>query len=148
MQDQIKKEQQYNHPIAKVWAAITDQEKITQWFMKCDFKAEPGYKYRLLSDDENGTCERVYGTVLTVNPMHELVYSWEVSSVETVTTVTWTLEEKNGGTLLTLVHSGISAFPTEDTAVKMLESFSSGWDACIDHLGQFLAGTNVEAAHR
>lgn len=145
MNDSIKKEYHYNHPISDVWSAITEQEKISKWFIKCDFKAEEGYRYSLMSESDN--CEQVSGTVLKVNPVFELVYSWIVAGLDIETLVTWTLEEKDGGTLLTLVHSGISKYPTEETAVKMFESFNDGWDKCIDHLEQFLAGVHVETAH-
>lgn len=145
MKDVIKKQKQYSQSINDVWSAITEQEKISKWFIKCNFKAEVGYKYSLLSESDN--CEQVSGTILKVNPVHELVYSWVVVGMDTETTVTWTLEEKDGGTLLTLVHSGVSKYPSEETAIKMFESFDDGWDKCIHHLEQFLAGVNVEAAH-
>lgn len=145
MKDVIKKEHHYNSPINDVWAAITEQEKISTWFIKCKFKAEQGFRYSLISESDN--CEQVSGTVLKVNPVNELVYSWVVAGTEVETTVTWKLEEKDGGTLLTLEHSGISGYPNEETAIKFFESFNGGWDKCIDSLNSYLAGEEVEAAH-
>lgn len=141
MKDVIKKEHHYNSPINTVWEAITEQEKISQWFIKCRFKAEPGFQYALLGDDDE---VKVSGEVLTTNPVHELVYSWVVAGTETVTTVTWKLEEKDGGTLLTLEHTGISGYPDEQTAMGMMQHFSEGWDKCIEFLGKLLAGEKIE----
>lgn len=143
MKDVLTKQHQYAQSINQVWAAITEQDKISQWFMKCNFKAEQGYRYSLISDDNK---ERIYGEVMKVNPVNELVYSWVVVGTETVTTVSWKLEEKNGGTLLTLEHSGISKYPTDETAVKMFESFTDGWTKCIDNLEKFVAGEQVKTA--
>ncbi len=145
MKDVLTKQHHYNSPINDVWAAITEQEKISQWFIKCNFKAEVGYRYSLLSENDN--CEQIGGEILKVNPVNELVYTWIVAGTETVTTVTWKLEEKDGGTLLTLEHSGVSGYPNEETAIKMFESFNGGWDKCIEHLDKYLAGEEVEAAH-
>lgn len=145
MEDVLVKQQQYNSPIQDVWAAITEQERISKWFIKCKFKAEEGFRYSLIS--ENDDCEQVSGTILKVNPVHELVYTWIVAGTQAETTVSWKLEEKDGGTLLTLEHSGISKYPDSDTAIKMFESFNGGWDKCITHLEQYLSGAHVEAAH-
>lgn len=145
MKDVISKEQFYPQPINDVWAAISEQEKISQWFIKCKFKAEPGFKYSLLGEEDNDV--KVSGEVLKANPVSELVYSWVVAGTETVTTVSWKLEEKDGGTLLTLEHSGISNYPDEQTAVTMMQHFDAGWDKCYEHLGKFLEGETIEAAH-
>ena len=145
MKDVLTKQHQYAHPINDVWAAITEQEKISTWFIKCNFKAEQGYRYSLLSESDN--CEQVSGEILKVTPVNELVYSWIVAGTGVTTTVSWKLEEKDGGTLLTLEHSGISGYPNEETAIKFFESFDSGWDKCVSSLVGYLAGENVEAAH-
>lgn len=146
MKDVLTKQHQFAQPIAKVWAAITEQDQISKWFMPCDFKAQPGYRYSLISSGDDA-CERIYGNVITVNPVNELVYSWIVVGTETETIVSWNLEEKDGGTLLTLEHSGISKYPNQDTAIKMFESFTDGWGKCITHLDRFVAGEKVESAH-
>ncbi len=145
MKDVLKKQQQYAHPISKVWAAITEQEQISAWFIKCNFKAEQGYRYSLISENDN--CEQVSGIIQKVSPVNELVYSWIVAGSNVETIVSWTLQENNDGTLLTLEHSGISKYPTEETAIKYFESFDGGWDKCIDSLNSYLAGEQVEAAH-
>ena len=134
MKDSIFKEHFYNHSINDVWHSITDAEEIGQWFLKTDFKAEKGAPYTLTYDDGVIT-----GTVLEVNPVYKLVYSWMVGREGVETTVTWSLEEKDGGTLLKLEHTGISAYEGE-MATTMFNNFNGGWDNCIDSLGKHLSG--------
>jgi len=137
MKDVITKEYVFNHPIADVWKAISDEKEISAWFIQADFKPEAGYKYKF-KHEENGKCTNIDGEVLEANPVHKLVYTWVVRGTEAVTTVTWQLEEAGEGTKLTLTHSGISNYPTEEVATKMFENFSGGWDNCINMLDKHL----------
>ena len=54
MKDVIKKEHVFNHPIDKVWDAISRAEEISIWFIKADFKAEKGYQYTFTASEEKG----------------------------------------------------------------------------------------------
>jgi hypothetical protein len=51
--------------------------------------------------------------------------------------VKWELEATQNGTKLSLIHSGISNY-TGETAVAMFDSFSGGWDNCINGLTEYL----------
>ena len=57
MKDVITKTQVLNHPIQKVWDAISKAEELSTWFIETDFKAEVGYQYTFISDGKEG-CER------------------------------------------------------------------------------------------
>ena len=138
MQDIIQKEHVFNHPIDLVWKAISEAEEISTWFIKANFKAEKGYKYTFSHTDEStGDCTDITGEVLEATPVYKLVYTWVVPGTGVDTTVSWQLEETTEGTKLLLEHSGISQYPGE-TAVKMFNSFSGGWDNCIVELSKFL----------
>jgi uncharacterized protein YndB with AHSA1/START domain len=137
MQDKITKEKFYPHKIEDVWRAISSAEEISAWFLKADFKAEPGYNYTLTHETikEDGDCTTmvVRGTILKAEPVHHLVYTWIVDDV-TETTVSWTLQEKEGGTLIILEHHGISHYPSKELATNMFNSFSGGWERCLNDL--------------
>ncbi|MDN5210612.1 SRPBCC domain-containing protein [Fulvivirgaceae bacterium BMA12] len=133
MKDVIKKEYQYSHKINSVWNAISDPDEISAWFIKADFKPEVGYKYTFTHEQTT-----INGEVIEANPVHKLVYTWIVVGTGVETTVSWQLQENEQGTLLTLEHSGISNYPTEDMAAIMFTNFSGGWDACITNLDKFL----------
>jgi hypothetical protein len=65
-----------------------------------------------------------------------------VKGTDIITTVSWKLEENETGTFLTLEHTGIRNFPGE-SAVEMFNSFSGGWDNCINGLEKHLKAVNV-----
>lgn len=140
MKDTISKEHIFNHPIDKVWNAITKEEEISSWFIKADFKAVEGYHYTFFSEGEN--CTQISGQVKEANP-YTLVYTWIVQHTKTITTVKWSLEAVEGKTKLYLEHSGISGYEG-DTAVTMFSSFDKGWDNCASKLHEFL-NTEVHA---
>lgn len=134
MKDVIIKEKILNHPIDKVWNAITDAKEISTWFIEADFKAETGYQYTF--NASGGECSPIKGEVKQANP-YTLVYSWIVTEKPLETTVKWILEEVEEGTKLYLEHSGISGYQGE-TAVEMFNSFNGGWDNCISGLTDYL----------
>ena len=90
MNDVISKEKVFNHPIQKVWDAISKAEEISTWFIQADFKAEKGYQYTFTSEPNEKGCTVISGTVKEANP-YLLVYTWIVADTKTETTVTWKL---------------------------------------------------------
>ncbi|WP_108869219.1 SRPBCC family protein [Aquimarina aquimarini] len=137
MKDLITKERIFNHPIEKVWNAITNATEISTWFLQADFKAEKGYQYTFISTKKE--CSPIEGEVKKADP-YTLVYSWIVKEAPVETTVKWILEEIEGGTKLYLEHSGISNYKGE-TAIEMFSSFTNGWDHCISGLFDYLKQT-------
>ncbi|WP_435413607.1 SRPBCC family protein [Psychroserpens mesophilus] len=136
MKDAITKEKVFNHPIDKVWNAISIAEEISTWFLKANFKAEKGYPYTFSSKSNEKGCTTISGTIKEANP-YVLVYTWIVANTEVETLVTWKLESVPEGTKLHLEHSGISNY-TGDTAIEMFESFNGGWEGCINQLTNYL----------
>ncbi|WP_299211229.1 SRPBCC domain-containing protein [uncultured Dokdonia sp.] len=134
MKDIISKEQLFNHPIQKVWEAITHQDQISTWFISANFKAEKGYQYTFNTSGDD--CSPIHGEVLEATP-YTLIYSWIVTENPIHTILKWVLEEVDGGTKLYLEHSGISKYEGE-TAVEMFESFYGGWDNCLKGLTDYL----------
>lgn len=134
MKNSIIREQIINHSVDKVWNAITKAEEISTWFLKAEFKAEVGAKYRFKSSGEN--CTQITGEVKEANP-YTLIYTWIVENTDVETTVKWVLEDQNGSTKLYLEHSGIANYPNE-SVVAMFESFSGGWENCIEGLQAYL----------
>jgi len=135
MKDVITKEAVFNHPIEKVWNAISNAEEISTWFIKADFKAEKGYQYTFTATEEKG-CLAITGEVKESNP-YTLVYTWIVADTNVETTVSWKLVSTENGTKLLLEHSGISNYAGE-TAIAMFESFNGGWTNCVNQLTDYL----------
>ncbi|MGB0887279.1 MAG: SRPBCC family protein [Vicingaceae bacterium] len=135
MKDIITREETINHPIEKVWNAISKAEEISKWFIKADFKAEAGTPYTFIASEEKG-CITINGEVKEANP-YKLVYTWIVEGTDVVTTVKWELKPEGEVTKLHLEHSGIANYPGDD-AIKMFESFSGGWQGCVNQLQDYL----------
>lgn len=111
MNNQIQHKWFFNHPPAVVWRYLTEAELLGQWLMPSDFKLEIGHRFvfgakpiRKFSFDG-----RIYCEVLDFQREKMLKYSWRGGQGEKVSldsVVAWTLEMKEGGTELTLLHSG------------------------------------------
>lgn len=144
MNDKLIKEKVFNHPIDKVWKAITEGPEISKWFIAADFKPEVGYKYTFTATEEHGST-KIKGSVIEANP-YTLKYSWSVGDSPVETLVVWNLERVGDQTKLRLEHSGISKFDGE-TAVEMFNHFSQGWDACFGALFEYLDEKRREPAH-
>ncbi len=144
MNDLITKERTFEQPIDRVWAAITQAEEISKWFLLADFKAEKGYQYTFKSKDNS--CPPIVGEVLSANP-YTLSYTWIEKGKPITTTVSWDLESTaEGGTKLLLKHWGIANYEGE-TAVEMFGAFSGGWENCLAGLTAFLKSEVHAGSH-
>ncbi len=136
MKNSIKKEQVLPHSIDAIWRVISLGEKLTEWFIKADFKPEIGYAYTFTAS-EGSNCTEIKGKVKKASP-YELEYIWVVADTGVETIVSWILEAVENGTKIKLMHRGISNYPHE-TAIKMFENFNGGWDHCLNLLTEYLA---------
>ncbi|MEU4731714.1 SRPBCC domain-containing protein [Streptomyces sp. NPDC023588] len=120
-----------------VFGFFTDREKWLSW-MGADgtFSFEPGGAYRTGVTGENVAS----GRFLVVDPPKRLVFTWgwETGSMPVPpgsTTVEITLEPTAEGTLLRLVHSGLSS---EEARAAHAE----GWQHYVDRLASRAEGTD------
>lgn len=129
--DTIKLSHFYSHSPEEVWKALSDEKAISKWFIQADFQPLVGYVYTFTHETTTIT-----GEVLVANPPERLSYTWIVSGTAVSTVVTWDLQEKDGGTELTITHSGIEKYG--DSAINMFNSFKQGWGHCISELETYL----------
>lgn len=119
----IEKKVVINAPLAEVWKAITDPAKIEQWMlMPNNFKAELNSDFTF-NAEMNGNHFDIKCKVLELEINKMLVYSWSAPIFEGITTVSIQLKSGNGGTELTLIHSGFT-----ENQKDVQESHSKGWD--------------------
>lgn len=121
-------EKVFNHPIAKVWQAISDVEHMRKWYFDlAEFKAELGFEFSFLSGcNDNGDQYLHLCKVLEVEEGKKLTYTWSYKEYEGMSQVTFELFEIENGTKLVLTHKGLETFPQ---SIKDFgkESFVSGW---------------------
>ncbi len=138
--DELINEIQIAAPRERVFQAITDPQQLVKWWgkaglyrttkMTADLRV--GGKWRSEGDAADGRKFFVYGEYLQVEPPALLVYTWIASwSGAAATTVHWELEEKDGGTLVRVRHTGFAAHP------ELAQHFQ-GWPLVIGWLQGYL----------
>lgn len=126
----IRRSRTYPQPPEAVWAALTQQDLLSAWFMRTDdFQPTAGASFTLVEEEARGWSGRVRGTVLEAVPTDRLVYRWQADDDPDVTTVTWTLRARpDGGTDLTLVHAGFRRRPRSIATRAFLDL---GWQQML-----------------
>lgn len=125
-----------------VWSFLTEKDKLAQWFYPATSDLVEGEDYALIREDDDGTqVKQCWGTVLRMDKPNSLVYSFTIEPLNGVlTTVTWRLEETQGGTILTLRHDGIEEAAGE-AAIRILLALDKGWDKHADQLRDLITPT-------
>ncbi len=108
----IRKHRFYEHPPEDVWTAITDPHALAEWFEPNNHEATTGHTFQFRCDP--GICGSgiTHAEVLESDAPCKLVWSWRAEprkpgqTPHKPMTITWTLEARDNGTLLTLEHSG------------------------------------------
>ena len=121
MAHEIRIERQFDAPPSRVWRALTDPRALAEWLMENDFEPRVGHKFRFRTKPEaewNGVvdCE-----VLELDEPRRLAWAWRGNRLDT--RVTFTLMAADGGTRLTLEHTGFEGPFGEMVAQKL----GDGW---------------------
>lgn len=145
MKRDIKLEWFYPHSEDVVWHCLVTSELIAQWLMENDFKAQVGHKFQFRAKPMPGWCGIVECEVLEVAEHKKLSYTWvsgpKPGSTDISTVVTWKLEKAQGGTKLTLEHTGFKGFRAWMTSYIL----SNGWKS---HIAKAFANTLEKTAAR
>ncbi|MGH8247860.1 MAG: SRPBCC family protein, partial [Gammaproteobacteria bacterium] len=122
-------------PLERVWRAITDPKQIQQWFSPTtpwELSAlEPGG--RLYVQDAETGAEMYVQVIELLDPPHRLVTRSEPEPPETIHMTTYTLEEEDGGTRLTLTYSGYVLEPEVSRWINM-EQIAFGLGMMLENL--------------
>jgi uncharacterized protein YndB with AHSA1/START domain len=123
----LRVERRMAHPPQKVWAALTDPERLATWF-PTTVRAQPRV---------GGTVEFGFGpsgTVTDYDPPRLIAYTWGDDHLR------WEVEPADEGSLLRLVHT----FGDRAGAA----SFAAGWNACLAALAGDDPGDMAESHER
>lgn len=126
-------ERTYPHSIGKVWNTITNRKALGQWLMENDFEPVPGSSFRMWCEDGKGGTDTFLCEIVAFEPPARMVWSWVLDGRQAggATRVEFRLEEVDGGTRLTLRHSG-------DRDPETIEGLKGGWPVKLDQLEQAL----------
>jgi len=123
------------HPRGRVFSALTDPEKMVQWFFgmktghaKVSNDLRPGGRYAIKMSDGKQECDP-HGTYLEITPPSRLVFTWSLEGRAVESRVTIELLARGSATEFVLTHE----LPPDQT-----KEHRQGWTNCIDHLADFL----------
>lgn len=126
-------------PAQEIWSALTDPAKLPVWYFTIpDFSTDPGAQFDFYESEEKQFLHRC--EVLECVEAKRFSHTWtHPNESKGSSVVTWSLEENNGTTTVTLTHSGLESFA--DGGDKFLpENYQFGWDAIVKtNLRNFLS---------
>jgi uncharacterized protein YndB with AHSA1/START domain len=104
------------------WGYLTEPDKLAKWFHAPKTPLAAGEDYVLYGTDSgNKMC---WGHVSVANPHSELAYSFSITPAPDLETqVHWALDELDGGTRITMTHTGVGA-----AGMGLLSGLDVGWD--------------------
>jgi uncharacterized protein YndB with AHSA1/START domain len=120
-------EEKFEKPLEFVWMAITEIDRMREWFFEtipC-FKPEVGFEVEF--DVDAG--ERMFlhqWKITRVIPNQLIEYNWKYGGYAGDSFVTFELEPENNITKLELTHTVTESFPNEVPEFKR-ESGLAGW---------------------
>ena len=146
--DRFETEAVLDAPRARVWRALTDVKQFNEWFgVKLSGEFAPG------RETSGHITIRGYEHVMmtlwveTMDPERRFAFRWHPFAIEQgvdyskepTTLVTFTLEDVEGGTRLTVVESGFDAIP-EARRLPAFKANYSGWVGQLKNIQKYLAG--------
>ncbi len=117
----IVHEVRFEHPVERVWAAISQRDELAQWLMPNDFEPRVGHRFHF---DSRPGRDPVPVEVLELEPPRRMQMRWDIDDTPTIVTIT--LHPDGAGTVLNLVHR---AMPNEPRP-----SFDAGWTEKLEAL--------------
>jgi uncharacterized protein YndB with AHSA1/START domain len=116
----------YDAPVADVWDACTNPERIPRWFLPVSGDLRPGGRFQV-QGNASGTIERC-------DPPRSFAATWEAPGGQ-VSHIELRLEPAGGGTRLTLEHS----VPEDDHWRRFGPgAVGVGWDMALTGLERHL----------
>jgi uncharacterized protein YndB with AHSA1/START domain len=123
-------EQTFAAPADLVWQAITDKEKMKNWYFDLErSKPETGFEFQFTGGSE----EKQYLHLCRITEVvdrKKLSYSWKYEGYPGESLVTFDLFNEGDKTRLKLTHEGLESFPADNPDMAK-ESFMQGWNQII-----------------
>jgi uncharacterized protein YndB with AHSA1/START domain len=117
------------------WAALTDPDRVTEWFTDVSPLGAPGDPYRIDFGDS-----AVEGVIVDLQEGRRFAYTWrwEAADDDEQTLVSWTIEPVgDDGTRISLEHTGWPVTTRDDTT---RDDHAGYWQAYLEDLEALLAG--------
>lgn len=136
-------ERTYNAPITLVWEALTNEQKMREWYFDVDtFSPVVGCEFSFGGCTADGTNYTHRCRVTEVIPGRKVAYTWTYEGYPGESVVTFELFAEGNNTRLLLTHSGLESFGITNPDFAP-HNFASGWTHIIGTgLPEYLARTS------
>jgi uncharacterized protein YndB with AHSA1/START domain len=130
----ISFERRLSHPVARVWAALTEPAELIAWWGDAEVELEEGGRFvvRWLNTDEEGNSATMHATIAKLEPQRLLVLDGDLHG-----RLCWELTPDGEGTLL-------SFRSTVDLEPEFLTKVPAGWHFHLDALARLLDGGETD----
>lgn len=126
----LRMERRFRHPRAQVWRALTEPDRLVQWFpARAEFEPVSGSEVRFDWGEGDGLV--VDGRVVDAEPGRVLAFTWSGEVLRFV------LHDDGDGCRLEFTHEFDDRYGAA--------SFASGWVQCFAGLDQLLSGVPIDA---
>jgi uncharacterized protein YndB with AHSA1/START domain len=126
-------------PVQRVWAFLTDPQKLSTWLMDSDFSPAPGTNFRFTSPPSGRWDGTIHCEVQDVIENERISYTWCANDIGVTTIVTFDLEATRQGTHLTLTHVGF-----DEAMGGAAGRHAAGWAGCLNALRVAVLGKNPD----
>jgi uncharacterized protein YndB with AHSA1/START domain len=153
----IKKQILIRATHGRVWKALADSKEFGEWFgvaLEGPFvagKTVSGVIIGTLADKEVAELQKVYNgkrmdlVVEAIQPERRLALRWHPHAIEEgvdyskepTTLIEFTLEDVEGGVMVTVTETGFDKIPAERRA-KAFEANSGGWEIMVKVLDKYV----------
>ncbi len=142
----VRLERTFNHPVERVWDAITDPAQVVEWWCgmveaEVDLREGGSYVIRWVPEVADEISARspdeplvTEDTILRLEPPHILEHTLD-GSAETI--VLWELSPDGDGTRLRVSHT------VAPDKVGTAPEYLSGWGMCLIFMRRMLEGDPV-----
>ncbi len=143
--EQVSRIEQQIHiraPRSRVWKALTTPSQFSTWFHAKVSAQEfrPGERADLVSTYPGHEGTSFFFEVLEIAPEYRFVWQWGPGGAkpeDPLTTVTFELEEVEGGTLVKVTESGFERISLERRA-KAFEGNTKGWEIQMRNIHDYV----------
>jgi uncharacterized protein YndB with AHSA1/START domain len=144
----IEKQTFLRAPRARVWRALTNAQEFANWFgVEIEGSFAPGARVEMTSTIPGYEGQRFFVIVERMDAEHTFSWRWHPGAQdpnvdyekEPMTVVTFTLEESEGGTTLTVVETGFDQIALERRA-RVYEDNVNGWEQQLIAIGKHVSG--------
>lgn len=136
MSTSLIKEFNYSVPIAKVWQALSDKDKMRSWYFPQLLNFEPVVGFKFQFDDNHADYQKEW-VVTKVTAGKTLAHNWAYKGFQGSSEVIFDLFSDEGNTVLRVTQTNLESFPDHPHFKR--ERFEWGWDNLLgNNLKQLL----------